>query len=70
MTWTYMFMQNDVPNCAAMIRKLVHSFIGRLHASKNTYVDCISSGVDKDILFRSRLWQHWRKLLCIHYYSP
>ena len=47
-----MFVQNDVPNCATIIQKLVHvySFIGRLHASKNTYVDCISSGVDNDNL--------------------
>ena len=47
-----MIVQNDVPNCATIIQKLVglYSFIGRLHASKNTYVDCISSGVDNDNL--------------------
>ena len=54
----------------ATFQRVTHSCIGRLHASKNTYVDCISSGVDNDILFRSRLWQYWRKLLYIHYYSP
>ena len=43
-----MFVQNYVPKCATIIQKLVYSFIGRLHASKNT--DCISSGVDNDNL--------------------
>ena len=45
-----MFVQNDVPNCVTIIQKLVYSVIGRLHASKNTYVDCIRNGVDDDNL--------------------
>ena len=62
-----MFVTNNVPNCAANIRKLVYSFIIRLNASLNRYVVNMVQGLVSDIYYKSRIWKHWRKLLFVCY---
>ena len=55
-----MFVNYNVKNCAAIIRNLVFRFIERLEQSDNMI---ITSVLNSDLLWQSRIRKHWVKLL-------
>ena len=55
-----MFVNNNVKNCSAIIRNLVHRFMQRLELSEN---GIILSVLNSDLRWQSRIRKHWCKVL-------
>ena len=64
-----MFVNINVPTCAAVIRNLIFKFIVRLEKSENSIIQELVSIERSDTKLTSAIWRHWHKTLYIHFDS-
>ncbi len=60
------FVNINVPTCKALVRNLIFKFMVRIEKSTNLTnrgLVCLSVS---DVIYRSKIWTHWYRLLYVH----
>ncbi len=58
------FVNVKVPTCQALVRNLIFKFMVRLEKSTNLIIRVLVCPSVSDVIYRSKIWTHWYRLLC------
>ncbi len=61
------FVNINVPTCQALVRNLIFKFMVRLEKSTNVIIRGLACPSVSDVIYRSKLWTHWYRLLYVHF---
>ncbi len=61
------FVNINVPACQALVRNLFFKFMVRLEKSTTVIIRGLVCPSVSDVIYRSKIWTHWYRLLYVHY---
>ncbi len=61
------FVNINVPTCQALVRNLIFKFIVILDKSTNLIITELICPPVSDVIYRSKIWTHWYRLLYVHF---
>ncbi len=61
------FVNVNVPTCQALVRNLIFKFMVRLEKSTNLIIRGLVCPSVTDVIYRSKIWTHWYRLLYVLY---
>ncbi len=61
------FVNTNVPTCQALVRNLIFKFLSRLEKSTNVIIRGLVCPSVSDVIYRSKIWTHWYRLLYVHF---